>query len=135
MQIICVYQSNFLQKLRNKKEQKKLNNLEVIAREINKNPKLKKMATFVLANMLYCQTTLAKTVNTAKIDKAGSTILDICRTIGYWVCIIMCITSIIKELLQGDTKSITKIMMKFSLAFAALYLYPWILDVIKEIFA
>ncbi|KEI18236.1 hypothetical protein [Clostridium haemolyticum] len=136
MQIICVYHSSFLQNLKDRKEQKKLNNLELIAKEINNNSKLKKLSIFVLANMLYCKNALAKsTASVAKIDQAGNTILGICRTIGYWTCIIMCITSIIKELLQGDTKSIAKIITKYALAFSSLYLLPWILDIIKDIFA
>lgn len=36
--------------------------------------------------------------------------------------------------MQGDTKSIAKIMMKYALAFAALYIFPWLLDLIKGIF-
>lgn len=133
MQLVVMYHNNFLQELKNKIAYKDLSQL---ARYINKNEKLETKTIFVLANLMYCKKALANTaVSTAKINKAGNTILGICRTIGYWACLIMCIVDIIKALMQGDTKSIAKIMMKYALAFAALYFFPWILDLIKEIFA
>jgi hypothetical protein len=69
-----------------------------------------------------------------KIDKAGATILNLCRKIGYWACIIMAVIEIIRSLAQGDTKSIGKIIMKYSLGFGALFILPWIFDLIAEIF-
>lgn len=70
-----------------------------------------------------------------KIDQAGLLILGIVRRIGYWGCIILCVMDIIKQLMEGNTKNTWKTMMKYALAFAALYLFPWILDMIKGIFA
>lgn len=136
MQVICVYHSSFLQQLKDRKKRKKLYQFELLAKEINDNPKLRKITIFTLGNLLYCQQALANTTaNVAKINQAGNTILGICRTIGYWTCILMCISSIIKDLLQGDTRSIAKIITKYALAFSSFYLLPWILDIIKDIFA
>ena len=42
---------------------------------------------------------------------------------------------ILKSLMQGDTKSIPKIVLNYALAYAALLLFPWLLDLIKGIFA
>lgn len=136
MQVIYVYHSSFLQNLKDRKEQKKLNYLEIVAKEINKKPHLKKMTAFVLGNLLYCKNALATTATTtAKIDQAGNTILGICTTVGYWTCLSMCITSILKELLQGDTRGIARIITKYALAFSTFYLFPMILNIIKDIFA
>ena len=136
MQVVIMYHNNFLKKIKDKQKQIYIDNLEEVAKHINRDIKLKKIATFTIANLMYCQEVLASpSMSTNKIDKAGSTILSICRSIGYWACLISCIIEIIKSLMQGDTKSIAKIMMKYALAFAALYFFPWLLDIIKDIFA
>lgn len=135
MQIVVMYHNNFLQQLKEKRNKKQLYKLELIAKEINKNTYLKKLSVFVLANLLYCEKALASTDDILpKVDNAGWKLLNISRSIGYWVCIIMGINEIIRNLLQGDTKTVAKIMMKYSLVFAALYIFPWILDIIKDIF-
>ena len=107
--------------------------LEVVATKIRKNKRIERMTVFVLGSLMYSQKVFAG--GTGKIDNAGITILGVCRQIGYWACIIMCVIEIIRSLMQGDTKSISKIISKYVLGFAALYLVPWIFDLIKEVFA
>lgn len=136
MKIVVMYHNNFLENIKDKQKRIYMDNLEEVVKHINQDTRLKKMVVFTFANLMYCQKALASpSMSVAKIDKAGSTILGICRTIGYWACLISCICEIIKSLMQGDTKSIAKIMMKYALAFAALYFFPWLLDIIKDIFA
>lgn len=104
-----------------------------------KRKNLLKKVVFVLACLLiaqHAQEVLATTVdNTLSLDKVGMKILGICRKIGYWVCIIMCVLEIIRTLMQGDTKSIYKIIAKYALGFGALYFVPWIFDLIKASFS
>jgi hypothetical protein len=108
---------------------------ELFAKEVRKNKRFETMSAFVIGSLMYSEKVLAAPSNTVKITEAGNTILDICREIGYWACLIMCILEIIKSLLQGDTKGISKIIAKYLLGFGALYLMPWLFDLIKSIFA
>lgn len=107
---------------------------EAIAARILRDKKLKAMVVFVLGNLMYVQNALAVGGDMKKIDLAGFTILGICRRIGYWACIIMCVVEIIKALMHGDSKSITKIIAKYALGFGTLYFVPWLFDLIKTIF-
>lgn len=109
--------------------------LEVFAKKVKANTKLEKTVVFVLGSLMYCKTALAATNPLNQINKAGNMMLGISRTIGYWLILIVCICEIIKSLMAGDTKSISKILMKNLLAFASLYLFPWMMDLVKGIFA
>lgn len=97
-----------------------------------KDKRIFNLSAFVLGNLMYAQKVCAAV---EKVDKAGFTILGIVRSFGYWICIIMCIIEIIKSLLQGDTKSVGKIIAKYIIAFSAFYFLPWLFDIIKQIFA
>lgn len=109
------------------------NDMDQVAGFILKNSKLKKFFVVGLASLMYAEKCYAAT-NTNKIDKAGMTILNIVRTFGYWICIIMCIIEIIKSLMQGDTKSVGKIIAKYVIGFGSFFFLPWFFDVIKDIF-
>lgn len=115
---------------------KKSNEAEIFAKEIRKNKRLETITAFVIGSLMYADKVLAATTDaTGKIGIAGNTILGICREIGYWACLIMCILEIVKSLMQGDSKSISKIISKYVLGFGALYLMPWLFDLIKSIFS
>lgn len=73
--------------------------------------------------------------NLSKIDKAGLLILGIVRRIGYWACIILALMDIVKSLMEGSTKDIWKTIAKYTVAFATLYLLPWLFDLIASIFS
>lgn len=135
MKICIVYYNNTLENIKNRQKQKYNENLELVAKKINNDTRLKRMAVFTLGNLLYINDTVYAADPLSKVDKAGGTILGIVRKVGYWICIIGCIIDIIKALIQGDTKSVAKVMMKYALAFGALYVFPWILDLIKSIFS
>ena len=116
----------------NKKE---MTELEQIAKKINRNAMLKKTAIIILGSLLYYSTAKALGADTAKINKGGMKILSLTRDIGYWIAIILASFEIIKNLMQGDTKSTGKSIMKYSLGYGSLYLLPWIFDLIKSIFS
>lgn len=92
--------------------------------------RIKQLSLFVLANCMYTQTVYA-----ANIDAAGQKVLDVCRNVGYWMCLIMATIEIVKSLLQGNTKSITPIITKYAVGYGALFFLPWIFDLIKSIFS
>ena len=106
---------------------------EEFAKIVMEDKKLKALTTFVIANTLMIKKATA-TTNLSKVDVAGSTLLGICRSFGYWVCLIMCIIEIIKSLTQGDTKGIGRIVAKYVIGFATFYFLPWIFDLIKTMF-
>lgn len=108
--------------------------LEQISFKINKNKNLRKVIVFSMASLMYCKEVFAAAPN-EKIDKAGMVILGLCRKFGYWACIAMCALEIIKSLLSGDTKSISKIISKYAVGFGALYFLPWLFDLIASIFS
>lgn len=134
MKICVIYSNATIDNFKRKQRQKHNENLEIAAKCINADTELKKKAIFVLGSLLYVNEVVNAADPMGKIDVAGNTILGIVRRIGYWCCILGCIMDIVKALMQGDTRSIGKIMMKYALAFGALYIFPWILDLIKSIF-
>lgn len=115
---------------------RKSNELEAIAKHIRSNKRLEKMFTFVMGSLMFFQdnSVLAAGNGVKGIDPLGFKLLGIFRSFAYWICIIMCIVEICKSLLQGDSKSIGKIVVKYVLAFAAIYLVPWLFDVIRDSF-
>lgn len=110
------------------------NDAEALARKINRDRRLRAMVTFVLANGLYMKKAYAAS-NLDKVNSAGLQILNIVRTFGYWICIIGCIMEIVRSLMQGDTKGIGKIILKYVLGFGSFYFLPWFFDLIREMFA
>ncbi|MDU5111159.1 MAG: hypothetical protein E6248_11975 [Clostridium sp.] len=112
------------------------NGVEGIARKIINNDRLRRMTVFVIAGLNYTSTVLADASDAGnKINEAGSTILGIVQSIGYWLCIIGCVMEILKSLMNGSSKDVGKIIIKYLLIFGSLYLMPWAFDLIKEIFS
>lgn len=101
--------------------------------EILKDKKIVGLSTFVIANLLYCEKALAST-DLSKIDEAGSSLLHITQTFGYWSCIILCIVEIVKGLSSKDSGSVTRSITKYVIAFGAIYFMPWLFDIIKTLF-
>lgn len=88
---------------------------------------------FIACTLIVCKNVYAS-ADLSKVNVAGNTLLTIVRTFGYWTCLIMGITEVIKSLLNGDTKSIAKIMAKYILGFSSFYALPWLMDIVKGIF-
>jgi hypothetical protein len=137
--------SEYAQTLREKAALKEIEQTgvdEFLANRILANIELKKIFIFSLAGLMSTQKALAAPKSTEstkvalnKVDVAGGTILAVVRSIGYWICIIMCVVEILRCLGQGDTKQIGKIILKYLIAFGACYLLPWLFDLIRDIFS
>lgn len=111
------------------------NGLESLATKIINDDRLRRMTVFVIAGLNYASEVLADTSQAvAKINVAGYTFLNIVQTLGYWLCLIGCIMEILKSLMNGSSKDVGKLMLKYLLIFAALYLMPFAFDLIREIF-
>lgn len=119
-----------------KRERRELQKIDDMIGKIMGNSRLKKMLVFTVAGLNYASTVLADTGQAvANIDDAGGTFLGIIQSIGYWLCLIGCMMEILKSVLNGTSKDIGKIIIKYLMIFAALYFMPWAFDLIKEIFS
>lgn len=119
-----------------KRERKELQKMDSIATKIMGNPRLKKLVVFTIAGLNYASTVLADTTDAiGKINTGGFMILGIVQTIGYWLCLIGCIMEILKAIMNGSSKDVGKIMLKYLLVFGSLYLMPFGFNLIREIFA
>jgi hypothetical protein len=104
-------------------------------RNKNNNKRLEKLLIFTVAGIGFLKENVyAATDPMGKVDIAGATFLGILRTIGYWLCLIFCILEILKILMNGQSKDIGKIIIKYLLVFSTLYVLPWMFELIKAIF-
>jgi len=105
-------------------------------RNKDNSQRLKKLLVFTIAAIGFAKENVyaATTDPLAKVNIAGATFLSILRTIGYWLCLIFCILEILKILMNGQTKDVGKIIIKYLLVFSTLYILPWAFTLIKTIF-
>jgi len=73
-------------------------------------------------------------LNLAKIEAGGQRILNIVRTIGFWLILIKAIAEVVKAGLNGDRNAITQIIITYVLIYASLFFLPWALRLVEEIF-
>ena len=121
---------------------------EITLEEIYYNRKLDLFAVNVLASkykniiliviasgliVLNSELALATTIDTSKVDNLGSTVLSLIRTCGYWFCLALASKEIITQMINGTTKEIGSIIVKYLTAFGAFYALPWIMDLIKDL--
>lgn len=109
---------------------------DIFLGKIMKNKQIKKALVFLTALGFTFQTftlTASGAVDTSRIDYAGSTILLLLRTAGYWICIIIASKDILSSLLSGDTRSVGKSVLKALTAYGGFYILPWFFELIKEI--
>ncbi|WP_346880533.1 hypothetical protein [Clostridium sp. UBA3061] len=100
-----------------------------------KDRKFKPILVAVTGNLLHYSVALADASSaTGKISVAGNTIFGICKEAAFWICLIMCAIEIVKALMNGDTKSVSKVIAKYIVAYGAIYLLPWSFNLIKDIF-
>lgn len=101
------------------------------------NKKLYKYLVVALAFVLTVSiSTTTHAVGLDSIDVLGNTFLTIVRRCMYWVCLIKSIIDIGKEVQKGGDNmgNIGKIIMKYVLAFASLYIMPYLFDLVKGSF-
>lgn len=118
------------------KEIKEINEADKTLGKIMNDIRMNKILVFTVAALNYSASVFAEPIEAmAKIDTAGAMFLGIIQRIGYWGCIIACLIEILKCLMSTGSKDIWKIMLKYLMIFAALYLMPFAFDLIKDIFA
>lgn len=111
------------------------NGLESLAGRILNDNRLRRLTVFTIAALNYSNKVLASTVDAEnKINQGGLMLLGLAQTLGYWLCIISCIMEVLKCVMNGSSKDVGKIILKYLLIFGTLYLMPWLFDLIKQIF-
>ena len=111
--------------------------LDTFASRVMKS-EYKAFIIFIIASgllILPSATAMAGNIDTSKIDVLGSTILGLVRTCGYWFCIILATKDIVGALMEGSSKHIGSIIVKYITAFGAFYALPWIFDLIADLLA
>lgn len=70
------------------------------------------------------------------IDVLGNTFLSIVRKASYWIVLILSLTEICKTALKGgnNQSEILKVIVKYLLIYASLFLMPWLFDLVEEAF-
>lgn len=72
--------------------------------------------------------------NLDKIDSTGMRLLIIFRRIAYWIILIKAIQEIMRSAMSGDTRSLGGIITKYVLMYGALFMVPWLLKLVEEVF-
>ncbi len=103
-----------------------------------KHIKLEKTLIFGLAigGFLINNPATVFALDTESIDKLGNTFLTIIRKASYWIVLAVSLTEICKTALKGGNNSseIGKIIVKYVLIYASLFLMPWLFDVVEGAF-
>lgn len=75
-------------------------------------------------------------VDLSAIDSLGNTFLDICKKVGYWIALISAMTEMIKVSMRGgnNTSEVGKVIMKYLLIYASLYLMPYLFNLVQGAF-
>lgn len=130
--------NQFLEVQRGEKTYKDIeieNGLESLATKIINDDRLRRITVFTIAGLNYMSVAAADASQAvAKIDNAGTMFLGIVQSIGRWLCLIGCVMEILKCVMNGTSKDVGRIMLKYLLIFASIYLMPFAFDLIKEIF-
>lgn len=114
------------------------NQLERMCRKILNNNNMRKIVVLLLAiGFILIDQPVFATPNLSGVDKLGSIFLSILQRGGYWICLIMGIKDIICALVKGgdNFKEIGKVIMTYVVAFASLYMLPYLFDLAKSCFA
>ncbi len=101
----------------------------------NKYKKQNRLMQKMYLSLLACSYSI--TAHASTLDKMDSTCenaLRIGQRMGYWVCIFMCLYEIIKKVKDGDTNAIWGILVKYSIAYSAVFMIRFVLDMIGEWF-
>ena len=86
---------------------------------------------FIINNPSY-----AFALDLGAIDVLGNTFLSIVRKASYWIVLILSLTEICKTALKGgnNQSEILKVIVKYLLIYASLFLMPWLFDLVEEAF-
>lgn len=132
--IMTIPQFNAIQ--RGEMTYKDINKMESIATQVLKNERIRKITVLTIASLnLMVKVSADATDSINKINQAGYMFLGIFQSIGYWLCLIGAIMEILKSIMNGSSKDVGRVMLKYILIFASIFLIPFAFDLIKEIFA
>ena len=71
----------------------------------------------------------------SKIDVAGNMFLEIVKHAGYWIILIVAICNVIKTATTTNNNSdIFKVIAKYILIYATLFILPWAFDLVEGVF-
>jgi hypothetical protein len=93
------------------------------------------LVVFVAIMGLTCNPVLAAGVSTGKVEAFGRKMLNITRSIAYWVVLLKGLYEIIGHAAKGDKKGAFQAALTYILIFAVLFLYPMGLDMVREAFS
>ena len=133
MEIVIFYENKHLRKVKSNK----IKHAEEMAGYILNNEDLLKKTVFLMGNLMFAESMVyANPVDTAVngINVAGSTLLKLVQSFGYWGCILGCALEILKDLMAQNTRDIGKIIGKYAVAFGTFYFLPWVFDIVKTCF-
>lgn len=98
--------------------------------------RLEKLIIFTVASIGFLQKNVSAAGNPLeKIDEAGLVFFGIIKKMSYWLCLIGCVLEILKIVMNGQSKDVGRIIIKYLLIFSTLYIVPWMFDLIMTIFA
>ena len=102
------------------------------------NKKFQKLVITSLALILMFTSVQANAadLNTSGIDKLGNTFLILLQKGGYWICLVMGVKDIIRQLMKGGDNigDVGKVIVRYVLAFASLHMLPYFFDLAAECF-
>lgn len=101
---------------------------------IRRNKKLYTQLILIIAIITLPRYSLAVDINLSKIDNFGMKALKIVRAIGYWAIIVKGGADIVGHASQGDAKGAFRCAFGYVTIFAILFLFPMMLDLVKEAF-
>ena len=129
------YRSNNINLLEIKMENKLDEEIGFIFRNDKKLYKLIVIA-IAFAMTISLTTVTASAGGMENIDKLGNTFLNIVRRAMYWICLIKGLVDVGREVSRGGDNigNVGKIIFKYVLAFATLYLMPWLFDLVRDSF-
>jgi len=115
-------------------------NIEKFANYILKNNRLTKVVVVALAvtimilNWNMSHLAIATVANGKGIDILGNKLLGLFKLYGKWILLVVCSLESIKSGVNGDSKKILSIVVKYLLIYLSLFLVPELFDMITASF-
>lgn len=106
--------------------------IEHIATNIRKNKVVERFTVTFIACCLYAKKALAAGEG---VDILGNKFLLLIRQWAKWVLLIMCAIECIRAGINGESKDIGRIIIKYLLLYASLFLVPMLFDMIAASFS
>ena len=79
-------------------------------------------------------TPLINTVAFDKLDEVGNQLLNAGQIVGYWVVAVVATFQLIKAITDGDKHKVGEVLMTSILTYGSLFVLPYALSLVKEIF-